>query len=157
MMLTVCETHNILINIFLGVAPVHWFGRQKFFSDPDFKRPTLYGPGVYILDEAQTIPKHIQSKLLKVMEEPHYMYRFLCTTDPDALLPALVSRCHVFKLSLLKKKVMNDYIRHIAGKIHMPLTQDEVDQITALAKGVPREALKILERQYILKEIENDE
>jgi DNA polymerase III gamma/tau subunit len=119
--------------------------------------PTIAGPKIQILDEAHTMPERIQSSLLKVMEAPRYTYCILCTTNPKDLLPALVSRCHVFKLSLLNDYVMKDYIKHIAGKAEMELTEDEVNQIIALAKGVPREALKILERYSILKEDEENE
>ncbi|MBX9830887.1 hypothetical protein K2X40_02935 [Candidatus Babeliales bacterium] len=53
----------------------------------------------FILEHAHTLNLAAANKLLKVLEEPPQGYHFiLLTTNEHALLPTILSRCHVVRL-----------------------------------------------------------
>jgi DNA polymerase-3 subunit gamma/tau len=59
---------------------------------------------VVILDELHALTNAAQSALLKVIETPpSSLYYFLCTTEPQKLLPTIRSRCIPLEVKLLKE------------------------------------------------------
>src|ERR1044071_7517340 len=60
--------------------------------------PTQLSSKVYIIDEAHQITGAAANAFLKTLEEPPPHSRFiLATTDPEELLPTIVSRCQRFE------------------------------------------------------------
>jgi len=69
------------------------FDRTQFALDPGQR---FY----FILDKAQTLNLATANRLLKVLEEPPTGYHFiLLSTNIDAMLPTIISRCHVVNLT----------------------------------------------------------
>jgi len=69
------------------------FDRTQFALDQDQR---CY----FILDKTQTLNLATANRLLKVLEEPPAGYHFiLLSTNVDAMLPTIISRCHIVNLS----------------------------------------------------------
>jgi DNA polymerase-3 subunit gamma/tau len=78
----------------------------------------------WIIDEGQQLSTAAQQGLLKLLEEaPAYAYFFLCTTDPQKIIPTIKNRCSEIKInsvsvvnlvalcnSVLAKEGMNRYL-----------------------------------------------
>lgn len=66
---------------------------------------------IYIVDEAEKMTVQAQNALLKTIEEPpSYAVILLLTTNPDAFLPTILSRCVQLKLKPLRDSVVKEYL-----------------------------------------------
>jgi DNA polymerase III delta prime subunit len=102
---------------------------------------------VYILDECHKFTNEMQNALLKPLEDtPDHVYFFLCTTDPQKLISALLSRCTEIKFSLLSDDLIQKLIRKINRKENFGLSPEIIEKIAEKAGGCPRKGLVILER-----------
>ena len=86
---------------------------------------------IYIVDEAEKMTVQAQNALLKTIEEPPaYGVIMLLTTNADAFLPTILSRCVTLKLRPVKSEIIRPYLME---KYHIPDYQAEV--CTAFARG----------------------
>jgi len=105
------------------------------------------GKKVYILDEAHMMTKSAFNALLKTLEEPpEHVVFILATTEPERILPTILSRCQHYRFRRLSE-------REIAGKLERILkeegTEFEPDAlllIGRLADGAMRDGESLLER-----------
>lgn len=111
---------------------------------------------VYILDEIHRQTKDAQNALLKLLEDsPSHAFFILCTTDPQMLIPTLVSRCHEFQVRVLKSMEMKKLLRRILKQEGIEGYPDKIlDTIIKLSEGHPRDAIKMLDS---IIDIESDE
>ncbi len=86
---------------------------------------------VYILSEAEKMTAQAQNALLKTLEEPpEYAVIMLLTSNVNALLPTIVSRC----VTLDMKPVPDEVVRRfLCGQMHVPDYKAEV--CVAFARG----------------------
>lgn len=104
-------------------------------------------PVVTILDECHQLTKSAQNALLKLLEEPpRDHYYFLCTTDPDKLVKAIVSRAKVIQFRPLSKSNtvlwLNKITKHLG---HEALPLDLSERMWVMANGSPRKLLQLLQ------------
>ena len=94
---------------------------------------------IYIIDEAEKMNTQAQNALLKTIEEPPaYGIILLLTTNADAFLPTILSRC----ITLNLKSVNEDLIKeHLMKKYQIPDYQAEV--CTAFAQGNVGKAIQL--------------
>ena len=94
---------------------------------------------IYIVDEAEKMNTQAQNALLKTIEEPPvYAIILLLTTNADAFLPTILSRC----ITLNLKSVNEDLIKeHLMKKYQVPDYQAEV--CTAFAQGNVGKAIQL--------------
>ena len=86
---------------------------------------------IYIVDEAEKMTVQAQNALLTTIEEPPaYGVIMLLTTNADAFLPTILSRCVTLKLRPVKNEIIRPYLME---KYHIPDYQAEV--CTAFARG----------------------
>ena len=86
---------------------------------------------VYIVDEAEKMTVQAQNALLKTIEEPPaYAVILLLTTNAEAFLPTILSRCVQLKLKPLKDGEVKDYL---VSRMGVELSQAEI--YTAFARG----------------------
>ena len=86
---------------------------------------------IYIVDAAEKMTVQAQNALLKTIEEPPaYGVIMLLTTNADAFLPTILSRCVTLKLRPVKNEIIRPYLME---KYHIPDYQAEV--CTAFARG----------------------
>jgi len=101
----------------------------------------------FIIDEVHQTTKDWQNAMLKPLEDtPEHVYFFLCTTDPQKLLPAIKSRCSEVKLSSLSPDNLCLVLRRVNRAESLGLSKDMLMDIVEIAGGSPRKALVILER-----------
>lgn len=86
---------------------------------------------IYIVDEAEKMTVQAQNAILKTIEEPPaYGVILLLTTNADAFLPTILSRCVTLKLRPVKSEVIRAYLME---KYQIPDYQADV--CTAFARG----------------------
>ena len=86
---------------------------------------------IYIVDEAEKMTVQAQNALLKTIEEPpSYAIIMLLTTNQEAFLPTILSRCVQLKLKPLKDSVVKSYLMGSLG-----IKESRADVYAAFARG----------------------
>lgn len=102
---------------------------------------------IYIIDEVHQLSSAASSALLKTLEEPPENVIFvLATTDPQKLLPTIISRCQRFDFSKVKKSQISRHLLTIAQKENILLEEDAAQMIAVLSDGGMRDALSIMDQ-----------
>lgn len=102
---------------------------------------------VFLMDETHKLTGDAQSALLKNLEEPpDHVYFILCTTDPQKMLPTIKGRCVQLSVSALSDSEMTRLINRVIKKERLTIPQEVFDQIIEDAAGLPRNALKVLDK-----------
>lgn len=94
---------------------------------------------IYIIDEAEKMNQQAQNALLKTIEEPPaYAVIILLTTNADAFLPTILSRC----ITLNLKPVPDAEIKAHLMKVHQ-IPDYKADICTAFAQGNVGKAIQL--------------
>ena len=102
---------------------------------------------VFLMDEVHKLTGDAQSALLKNLEEPpDHVYFILCTTDPQKVLPTIKGRCVQLSVSTLSDSEMERLINRIMKKERLEIPAEVITQIVEDASGLPRNALKVLDK-----------
>jgi len=108
-----------------------------------------------ILDECHYMTANAQSCLLKLLEEPPTdAYYFLCTTDPQKLSAALKSRCVQIVVEHIDEVMLVKHLRKACKAEGLRVSTDVLELIADKAEGVPRRALKLLDKVANMEEEE---
>ena len=100
----------------------------------------------YLIDEVHKLTNEAQNSFLKILEEPpEHIYFFLCTTDPQKLLPTIKSRCSLIQIEKIDNIELTRYIESIAKKEGKEIDRKICRTIAKTSEGCVRDALKILE------------
>ncbi len=102
---------------------------------------------VYIIDEVHMMSTGAFNALLKTLEEPpkHTIF-ILATTEPQKVLPTIISRCQRFDFTKIDN---NDIVKRLADILsteNYEFNNDALRLIADLAQGGMRDALSILEQ-----------
>ncbi|MCA9860206.1 MAG: DNA polymerase III subunit gamma/tau, partial [Thermomicrobiales bacterium] len=109
--------------------------------------PTFLRTKFYIVDEAHQITGAAANAFLKTLEEPPPHTKFiLATTDPEQLLPTIVSRCQRFDFKRFSLETMIDHLERIATAENVPIARDALLVIGEHAGGSMRDALGLLDQ-----------
>ena len=121
----------------------------------DFRRiidEIAYPPGegkkkVYIIDEVHMLTPAAFNAFLKTLEEPpDYAVFILATTDPQKLLPTVLSRCQQYEFKRIPVGVIQDRLREIFDKEGVAAEDEAIRAIARRAEGGMRDALSIADR-----------
>lgn len=94
---------------------------------------------IYIIDEAEKMNQEAQNALLKTIEEPPaYGVILLLTTNADAFLPTILSRCITLSLKAVPDSEIKDYLMK---KLQVP--DYKADVCTAFAQGNVGKAVQL--------------
>lgn len=94
---------------------------------------------VYIIDEAEKMNVQAQNALLKTIEEPPaYAVILLLTTNADAFLPTILSRCVTLNIKAVPDEVIQ---RYLMSKYQIPDYQAQV--CVAFAQGNVGKAIQL--------------
>ena len=86
---------------------------------------------IYIINEAEKMTVQAQNALLKTLEEPPaYAVILLLTSNPEALLSTIQSRCVVLNMKPVSDDIVKDYLMR---ELHIP--DYKADVCTAFARG----------------------
>jgi DNA polymerase-3 subunit gamma/tau len=109
--------------------------------------PTQLKTKFYIIDEAHQITGAAANAFLKTLEEPPTHSRFiLATTDPEELLPTIVSRCQRFDFRRHTPEIIGKRIRALAEREGIKLADDALVLIADLAHGSMRDPIGLLDQ-----------
>lgn len=117
---------------------------------------SFFNSTVYILNEFHEATKNFQDAILDLFEHPpENTFFILCTTQPEKLDKAVLSRCTRYLFNPLTK---NDFIELIeATRKEIDVNENLIDKIYSASFGIPREALSIIESISPLNEKESIE
>ena len=102
---------------------------------------------IYIIDEVHMLTAAAFNALLKTLEEPPPHVKFIfATTEPQKVLPTIVSRCQRFDLHRIPAKLIADHLQFIAGKEKITLEPAAAYTIARGAEGGLRDAESMLDQ-----------
>lgn len=118
------------------------------------------GYKVIVIDEVHLVSKQAQGALLKILEEPEQnIFFILCTTDPEKLLPTIVSRSLELRMNTITKEQMLPYLQRVveANKdkcenIPEDVLASSLNLICDRSHGHMRNAMMLLDSLFLLKE-----
>ena len=89
--------------------------------------------------------------LLKTLEEPPDRVVFiLATTDPQRVLPTIISRCQRFDFRRIPLEPMVQHLRMIAEKESISIAQDALHLVAQISQGGLRDAESLLDQLSLL-------
>ncbi len=102
---------------------------------------------VYIIDEVHMLSTAAFNALLKTLEEPPAHVKFVfATTDPQKVLPTIVSRCQRFDLKPIPPALIAAHLGKIAAAEKIKITDTALACIARMADGGMRDAQSILDQ-----------
>lgn len=109
--------------------------------------PTQLRTKFYIIDEAHQITGAAANAFLKTLEEPPPHTKFvLATTDPEELLPTIVSRCQRFDFRRIALEPMVARLKTIAGAEGLVVSDEALQAIARAGTGSLRDAEGLLDQ-----------
>ncbi len=102
---------------------------------------------IYIIDEVHMLTKEAFNALLKTLEEPppHVKF-FFATTEPQKVLPTILSRCQRFDLRRIPAKLIIDHLKKIAAKEKVNIDDMALAAVARGAEGGLRDAESTLDQ-----------
>ena len=102
---------------------------------------------VYIIDEVHMLSSSAFNALLKTLEEPpaHVIFIF-ATTEPQKVLPTILSRCQRYNFSKISLYEIKKRTSDILNQENIVYEEKAIDEIARMAEGGMRDALSILEQ-----------
>ena len=106
---------------------------------------------VYIIDECHSLSASSFNALLKTLEEPpsHVVF-VLATTDPQRVLPTIISRCQRFDFRRIPLDAMVQHLQDIAGKENINITPEALLTVAQISQGGLRDAESMLDQLSLL-------
>lgn len=102
---------------------------------------------VYIIDEVHMLTKEAFNALLKTLEEPPAHVKFMfATTEPEKVLPTILSRCQRFDLRRIPAKLIVQHLAEIAGKERVSIDEQALFAVARGADGGMRDAESTLDQ-----------
>ncbi|MGH7176965.1 MAG: DNA polymerase III subunit gamma/tau [Tepidisphaeraceae bacterium] len=102
---------------------------------------------IYIIDEAHMLSKQSFNALLKTLEEPpsHVVF-ILATTEPEKLLPTILSRCQRYDFRNIPTREIAGHLKKICDDEGVQFDQDAILLVAKAGAGSMRDALSLLDR-----------
>ncbi|MGD0061465.1 MAG: DNA polymerase III subunit gamma/tau [Verrucomicrobiia bacterium] len=102
---------------------------------------------IYIIDEVHMLTTQAFNALLKTLEEPpaHVKF-FFATTEPQKVLPTILSRCQRFDLRRIPASLIVKHLKAIAKKEKVSVDDEALAAIARGAEGGLRDAESALDQ-----------
>lgn len=102
---------------------------------------------IYYIDEVHMLTTGAFNALLKTLEEPPEHVKFIfATTEPNKILPTIISRCQRFDLRRIPNAVIAKHLLHIAELENVKLDEKAAYAIGKGAEGGMRDAQSMLDQ-----------
>jgi len=102
---------------------------------------------IYIIDEVHMLTKEAFNALLKTLEEPPAHVKFMfATTEPEKVLPTILSRCQRFDLRRIPSALIVKHLALIAGQEKVHIDEAALYAIARGADGGMRDAESTLDQ-----------
>src|SRR3954468_24165739 len=110
-------------------------------------RPARSRFKVYIIDEVHMLSKAAFNALLKIMEEPPEHVKFiLATTEPEKVLPTILSRCQRYDFRNIPTREIAAHLKEITKKEKIQADEDALLLVAKAGAGSMRDSLSLLDR-----------
>ncbi|MFZ9433972.1 MAG: DNA polymerase III subunit gamma/tau, partial [Burkholderiaceae bacterium] len=110
-------------------------------------KPSVGRYKVFMIDEAHQLTKDAFNALLKTLEEPpDYLKFVLATTDPEKMLPTVLSRCLQFNLRPITPDVVEEHLATVLEAEGVAFEQAALAVIGRAARGSMRDALSLTDQ-----------
>ena len=106
---------------------------------------------LYVLDEVHMLSTAAFNALLKTLEEPppHVVF-VLATTDPQRVLPTIISRCQRFDFRRIPLDAMVQHLDYIAQQEAIAITPEALQLVAQISQGGLRDAESLLDQLGLL-------
>ncbi|PYK18660.1 MAG: DNA polymerase III subunit gamma/tau, partial [Verrucomicrobia bacterium] len=102
---------------------------------------------IYLIDEVHMLSAAAFNALLKTLEEPPEHVKFIfATTEPQKVLPTIISRCQRFDLHRIPANLIAEHLQVIAKKEKITLEPAAAHSIARGAEGGLRDAESMLDQ-----------
>lgn len=120
--------------------------------------PTRLKYKVFIIDEAHQLSKDAANALLKILEEPpkHVIF-ILATTEPQKMIPTIISRCQRFDFYKLTASQIQKKLEFIAKNEKINIEREALELISTNSNGAMRDAEGFLEQVITYAQIQKKE
>ena len=106
---------------------------------------------VYVIDECHMLSTAAFNALLKTLEEPPPRVVFvLATTDPQRVLPTILSRCQRFDFRRIPLEALERHLAWIAEQEEIGITAEALHVVAQRAQGGLRDAESLLDQLSLL-------
>jgi DNA polymerase-3 subunit gamma/tau len=137
----------------LDVVEIDAASNRKIDDIRQLREQVQYGPvrgkkKIYIIDEAHMLTKEASNAFLKTLEEPpeHAVF-ILCTTEPESIIPTILSRCQRYDFRKLS-------VDACLKRLEMVIAEEKTLEVTTSARyflavrgdGSMRDVLGLLEQ-----------
>ena len=130
----------------------------------DLKAKLHYPPSakckVIVIDEAHMLTKSAFNALLKVLEEPPKQVLFiLATTEPNKIIPTIMSRCNKHYFKLVDNQTLTQFVKNVLVKegFENKLSDSIIKTIVENGKGSVRDTLSLLNKIIYLDDTEEED
>lgn len=102
---------------------------------------------IYIIDEVHNMSNDAFTSLLKTLEEPpEYVVFILATTEPQKIIPTILSRVQRFDFSKISNADLIRNMKNILKKENTDYEDEALEIIANLADGGVRDSLSLLDQ-----------
>ena len=116
-------------------------------------RPARSPFKIYIIDEVHMLTREAFNALLKTLEEPPDFVKFVfCTTEPERILPTILSRCQRFDFRRLSISDITKHLMHITTEEGFSISGDALSSVARYARGGLRDSISVLEQLFSFSE-----
>jgi DNA polymerase-3 subunit gamma/tau len=143
---------SIADGTFLDVIEIDGASNNGVEQVRELRDTARYAPAqgkfkVYIIDEVHMLSTAAFNALLKILEEPPAHVKFVfATTDPQKVLPTILSRCQRFDLKPIPAGLIIERLEKIAAAEKIKVTAPALACIARLADGGMRDAQSIFDQ-----------
>jgi DNA polymerase-3 subunit gamma/tau len=110
-------------------------------------RPAKSRYKLYIIDEVHQLTKEAFNALLKTLEEPPPHVKFIfATTEPDRVLPTIVSRCQRYDFRRLSAAEIRDHLQTTVAREGIQISPEGLFLLAREADGSVRDSQSLLEQ-----------
>jgi DNA polymerase-3 subunit gamma/tau len=110
-------------------------------------KPAIGRFKVFMIDEAHQLTKESFNALLKTLEEPpEYLKFVLATTDPEKMLPTVLSRCLQFNLRPMAPEVVQEHLAHVLKAEGVAHDELSLKLLSRAARGSMRDGLSLTDQ-----------
>jgi DNA polymerase III subunit gamma/tau len=102
---------------------------------------------IFIIDEVHMLSKNAFNALLKTLEEPPSHVKFiLATTEPEKVLPTILSRCQRYDFRNIGTREIAEHLQWICKKEKIDADEDALLLVAKAGAGSMRDSLSLLDR-----------
>lgn len=110
-------------------------------------KPAVGRYKVFMIDEAHQLTKDAFNALLKTLEEPpEYLKFVLATTDPEKMLPTVLSRCLQFNLRPMAPATVREHLAAVLRAEAVPFDDGALRLLARAARGSMRDGLSLTDQ-----------